>query len=112
MNCGKIILTKPCFKFSNYDFDRRLKRLFDLTPTPQLLQILGDLKFKGWQCIAELVDNSIHAILSSRNILPENKIIMVSIPTPGKIKSGEPVIVEDFADGMDDEKLQNAVKAG
>lgn len=88
------------------------KDYFDLTPTPQLLQILGDLKFKGWQCIAELVDNSIDAILSSKNILPEDKRIMVSIPTPSKIKSGEPVTVEDFAEGMDDEKLQNAVKAG
>lgn len=85
---------------------------FDLTPTPQLLQILGDLKFKGWQCIAELVDNSIDAILSSRNILPENKKIIVTIPTSGKIKAGDPVVIEDFADGMEEEKLQNAVKAG
>ena len=88
------------------------KDYFDLTPTPQLLQILGDLKFKGWQCIAELVDNSIDAILSSESILPEEKKIIVTVPTYSKIKSGEPVIIEDYADGMDDDKLQNAVKAG
>lgn len=85
---------------------------FDLTPTPQLLQILGDLKFKGWQCIAELIDNSIDAILNSKNISSEDKKIIVTIPTPGKIRAGEPVIIEDFADGMLEVDLQNAVKAG
>jgi histidine kinase/DNA gyrase B/HSP90-like ATPase len=85
---------------------------FDLTPTPQLLQILGDLKFKGWQCIAELVDNSVDAILSSSNLSQEQKRIIVSIPTPAKIRTGEPVFVEDFADGMDASRLQNALRAG
>lgn len=85
---------------------------FDLTPAPQLLQILGDLKFKGWQCIAELVDNSIDAILSSNNLTKEQKKIIITIPTPGKLRTGDPVLVEDYANGMDEVKLQNAVRAG
>ena len=85
---------------------------FDLTPAPQLLQILGDLKFKGWQCIAELIDNSIDAIIKSENLPVEYRQVNVSIPTPSKIKENTPLIIEDFADGMDGIKLQNAVRAG
>jgi len=92
--------------------DETEKGYFDLTPTPQLLQILGDLKFKGWQCIAELVDNSVDAILASNNLSQEQKRIIVSIPTQAKIRTGEPVFVEDFAEGMDASKLQNALRAG
>jgi len=29
---------------------------FDLTPSPKLLDLLGRIPFKGWQCVAELVD--------------------------------------------------------
>lgn len=88
------------------------KEVLDLTPTPQLLQILGDLKFKGWQCIAELVDNSIDAILSSKDIDLERKKIIVGVPTLSKIRSEEPLTIEDFADGMDEVMLEHAVKAG
>ncbi|MBV6420931.1 MAG: hypothetical protein DAHOPDDO_02197 [Ignavibacteriaceae bacterium] len=85
---------------------------FDLTPSPQLLQLLGDLNFKGWQCIAELIDNSIDAIISSQNLGPDQKKIIVKLPTPSKIRNNEPIIIEDFASGMDERQLENAVRAG
>ena len=85
---------------------------FDLTPAPQLLQILGDLNFKGWQCIAELVDNSIDAIVNGGNLTNEHKVINVLVPTPSKIKLNEPLIVEDFATGMTPAQLENSVRAG
>lgn len=85
---------------------------FDLTPAPQLLQILGDLNFKGWQCIAELIDNSIDAIVNGKELTNEQKIINVSVPTPSRIKSNEPLVVEDFATGMSAIQLENSVRAG
>ncbi len=85
---------------------------FDLTPAPQLLQILGDLNFKGWQCIAELIDNSIDAIVNGTGLAKEQKIINVMVPTPSKIKLNEPLVVEDFATGMTAAQLENSVRAG
>ncbi|SVE64836.1 uncharacterized protein METZ01_LOCUS517690, partial [marine metagenome] len=32
---------------------------FKITPDPRILRMLGEIPLKGWQCIAELIDNSI-----------------------------------------------------
>ena len=42
----------------------------DITPTPRILRTIGEIPFQTWQCIAELVDNSIDAFLS--NTVPED----------------------------------------
>ena len=36
----------------------------DLTPDPRILEVLGDIPFQPWQCMAELVDNSFDAFQS------------------------------------------------
>ena len=30
----------------------------DITPSPRILRMLGEIEFDEWQCIAELVDNA------------------------------------------------------
>jgi hypothetical protein len=85
---------------------------FDLTPSPNLLKLLGDLRFDGWQCIAELIDNSIDAIINSKNLRDDQKEIQVIIPKPSKLRENQPLVVEDFACGMNDAELENAVRAG
>ena len=40
----------------------------DITPTPRILRTLGEIPFQTWQCIAELVDNSIDAFLSDMSL--------------------------------------------
>lgn len=37
----------------------------DITPSPRILRTLGEIPFQPWQCIAELVDNSIDAFNES-----------------------------------------------
>lgn len=37
----------------------------DITPKPRILRTLGDIPFHPWQCIAELIDNSIDAFLTT-----------------------------------------------
>lgn len=86
---------------------------FNLTPSPALLDLLGKIPFKGWQCVAELIDNSIDAIINNRNTLQDyQKVIAVSIPTKSKILNNEPLIIEDWGVGMNELQLENAVKAG
>jgi len=87
---------------------------FDITPSPRVLRMLGQIEFKPWQCIAELIDNSIDAFLEGRNqamiLQPE---IEVTLPTQGQLKAGIGKIrVKDNGIGMKPETLQLAVKAG
>ncbi|HEX5149869.1 MAG TPA: ATP-binding protein [Parafilimonas sp.] len=86
---------------------------FNLTPSPALLDLLGKIPFKGWQCVAELIDNSIDAIINSQTQLNDyQKVISVYIPTKGKILENQPLIVEDWGIGMDEQQLESAVRAG
>lgn len=86
---------------------------FNLTPSPALLDLLGKIPFKGSQCVAELIDNSIDAIINNNDSLVDfQRVISVSIPTKGKILANEPLIVEDWGVGMTETQLENAVKAG
>ena len=39
-------------------------KVVDITPTPRILRVLGEIPFAPWQCLAELIDNSIDAFLS------------------------------------------------
>jgi len=86
---------------------------FNLTPSPALLDLLGKIPFKGWQCVAELVDNSIDAIINHTDRLQDyQRVISVYIPTKKKIENNEPLIIEDWGVGMTGKQLENAVKAG
>jgi hypothetical protein len=86
---------------------------FNLTPPPAFLDALGRIPFKGWQCIAELIDNSIDAIINNDNKLKDyQKVISVYIPTKSKIALNEPLVIEDWSTGMSEKQLENAVQAG
>lgn len=86
---------------------------FDLTPSPALLDLLGKIPFKGWQCVAELVDNSIDAIIKNHaSLRPDQRVIRVTVPRPSSILSNEPLVVEDWGCGMTEDQLEQAVRAG
>ena len=46
------------------DAERAPLEEIDLTPSPQLLEALGDIPYKPWQCMAELIDNSFDDFLT------------------------------------------------
>jgi len=85
----------------------------NLTPNPRILQMLGQIDFDNWQCIAELVDNSIDALLKDyRETSEYHGEIRVEIPTFSQFQEGKPITVWDNGPGMTVEQLENALKAG
>jgi hypothetical protein len=83
----------------------------DLTPSPQLLEALGDIPYKPWQCLAELIDNSFDDFLSDPDPDPrETRSVSITLP---KATSADPqVTVVDNGRGMSLEMLQSALRAG
>ncbi|WP_436496162.1 ATP-binding protein [Actinokineospora sp. HUAS TT18] len=81
----------------------------DLTPSPQLLEALGDIPYKPWQCLAELIDNSFDDFLADPDP-GERQEVWITLP---KASDYDPVVsLQDNGRGMSPEMLQNALKAG
>ncbi len=87
----------------------------DITPSPRILRMLGEIEFDEWQCIAELVDNAFDdftEIQRSGQIWPGGFKVSVTLPSPAAPLEGSEVVVRDTGRGMDRETLEKAVKAG
>ena len=88
-------------------------RTFDLQPHPRILPMLGEINIHPWQCIAELIDNSLDAFIAAKaepGADLSDAQIVVSLPTRDVPQAV--VTVKDNGPGMDAETLENAVKAG
>lgn len=86
----------------------------DITPSPRILRTLGEIPFQPWQCMAELIDNSVDAFAEASRagvILPEKKITVTwsseAVGAPSRT-----IEVLDTGPGMSLEQLQNAARAG
>jgi hypothetical protein len=86
-------------------------KTINLTPDPRILRMLGQIELKGWQCIAELVDNAIDAMLKSE-LSNEGRKIDIYIPTRQEIVRNLPLRIKDNGVGMSEEELENCLKAG
>lgn len=81
----------------------------NLVPSPRVLRMLGNIEFENWQCLAELIDNSIDALLprGGGTIVIKTPSISDFDNNPGAV-----IIVWDNGPGMTPEDLENALKAG
>lgn len=86
----------------------------DITPTPRILRILGEIPFQPWQCIAELVDNSIDSFLDAKakGVDLDRKEISVAWSRDSVPAAQRTLEIHDTATGMTLAQLQNAVRAG
>ena len=93
----------------------------DVTPNPRILQMLGEIDFSPWQCIAELVDNSLDAYFSAtsenENFLSDSNLeaygIHIGLPSQAEFVSGNgKVSIQDNGPGMTLEQMHNSVRAG
>lgn len=89
------------------------QELLDITPSPRILQVLGDIEFDHWQCIAELVDNGFDEFLEIKRDDPnwdEPLHVTIIAPSVGDV---EPTLeVRDNGRGIAIETIRNAVRAG
>jgi len=86
----------------------------DITPSPRILRTLGEIPFHPWQCIAELVDNSIDAFAEAERAgktLSEKKIT-VTWSSDAVGAASRTIEIIDTGLGMELSQLQNAARAG
>lgn len=86
----------------------------DITPTPRILRVLGEIPFLPWQCLAELIDNSIDAFIADREKGGEEKEQRINVTWSSDLLAAKERTVEitDNACGMNLEQIQNSVRAG
>jgi len=87
--------------------------LVDITPNARVLLMLGEVAIEPWQCIAELIDNSIDGYLRNPNYNDEVMKIEIHLPSEEDLDNGVgEIIVRDYALGMDEEVVADSVRAG
>lgn len=90
------------------------RETIDITPTPRILRVLGDIPFMSWQCLAELIDNSIDAFAAaekSGNDIEAPRIDVYWSNENIAMKDRE-ITIQDNGPGMSLSSLQAAAKAG
>lgn len=89
-----------------------MDEFIDITPTPRILRMLGQIDFSAQQCLCELVDNSIDAFAnetSNQTIEPE---ITIRIPKTNNLSDDSQIEIRDNGKGMSLEQLSNSLRAG
>lgn len=89
-----------------------MAEFFDVTPAPRFLEVLGEITFEQYRCLAELIDNPVDSFLkaaSSGNPI-DNPNIKITLPV---VNSDHVCItVSDNGPGMTPEELERAARAG
>jgi hypothetical protein len=91
-----------------------------ITPSPRILSMLGEIEIAEWQCLAELIDNSVDEIQRRNEDEPPpadklHALSCIEILLPRERTStleNAEVVVRDHGRGMTRDQLQHAVKAG
>lgn len=87
----------------------------DITPSPRVLEMLGEIEFAPWRCAAELVDNAIDGFLDLLEDEPdyeEHLRVNLVLPRTSDPSTAAEITVVDTGRGMTLEQVNNAVRAG
>lgn len=88
-----------------------IKKTLDITPSPRLLQVLGDIPLRPWQCLAELIDNSLDELLKQPDRSSDDPL-RVEIDVLDEGPRGVYLQVKDNGSGMGSEELERSLRAG
>jgi hypothetical protein len=84
----------------------------DLTPDPRILEVLGEIPYQPWQCLAELVDNSFDEFISDPDRDPADPpAIHMTLPKASSVTDTF-VSVVDNGRGMTQADLGKGLRAG
>ena len=86
--------------------------MVDLSPDPRVLKMLGEINFDTWQCVAELIDNSVDSFLGGEHDGTPSVGAEVEVSLPEHAEPGAQVLIRDNGPGMSIEGLSKAVRAG
>lgn len=90
--------------------------VIDATPSPRVLRILGEIDFKAWQCLCEIIDNSIDSFPDVGSRAPDDFHPTVKVRLPANsansVKPSDYLEISDNGLGMDRETLSKSLKAG
>lgn len=88
----------------------RSRTTLDATPSPRLLQVLGDIPLEPWACLAELVDNSLDELLKVQRTPEDPLVVDINVldERPGIVH----LTVTDNGTGMSLEELEKSIRAG
>lgn len=95
------------------DFD--IPRKLDITPSPRVLDMLGEIEFAPWRCVAELIDNSVDSFLDMLELEPGHEgpfKVSVALPSTRSDADEATITVTDTGPGMTVKQLNDAVRAG
>jgi hypothetical protein len=86
----------------------------DITPSPRILWVLGQIPFRPWQALAELIDNSLDAFLAAERDgeLSDNARIDVNWSNSNVAADKRVIEISDNGRGIDLETVTLAVRAG
>ena len=84
----------------------------DITPSPRILRMLGQIDFSAIQCLCELIDNSIDAFADSAQASSSSPEIIVRVPKIERLTETSEILISDNGAGMDIDQLNRSLKAG
>jgi len=89
-----------------------MDEFIDITPTPRILRMLGQIDFSAQQCLCELVDNSIDAFANETSNPTLEPEITIRVPKANNLSDDSQVEIRDNGKGMDLDQLSNSLRAG
>lgn len=84
----------------------------DITPSPRILRMLGQIDFSAIQCLSELIDNSIDSFHNLDSCEASQPEIVVRVPQTNRQAPENAILITDNGEGMDIDQLNRSLKAG
>jgi hypothetical protein len=84
----------------------------DLTPDPRILEVLGQIPYPPWRCLAELIDNSFDELVLDPDGAQKKGAVYIAVPRSSSGQTDAEVRAADNGRGMSRAILERSLRAG